>query len=69
MTIDGPTPAQQEVLRLALRGLSETTIAERLPRSWQEVQTQMKAIHEHVGVQTRAKASVRLTEQRIDTYR
>jgi len=29
----------------------------------------MKAIHEHVGVQTRAKASVRLTEQRIDTYR
>ena len=29
----------------------------------------MKAIHEHVGVQTRALLSVRLTEQRIDTYR
>lgn len=51
---DGLTPAQQQVLRLALRGLDEEAIADELDRSWHTVHTHMKAIFKHFQVHTRA---------------
>jgi len=53
MNIDGLTPAQQEVLRLALCGLIEATIAERLGRSWHTVHTHVKAIFKRLEIHSR----------------
>ncbi|HZL87197.1 MAG TPA: FHA domain-containing protein [Pirellulaceae bacterium] len=60
LEIGGLTPAQREVLALALRGADEAAIAHTLGRSWHTVHTHLKAIFKHFGVHTRAELVARL---------
>src|SRR5688572_13668435 len=54
MDVKGLTPAQQDVLRLVLRGMDETEISRRLDRSWHTIHSHLKAIFKHFDVHTRA---------------
>src|SRR5262245_13922173 len=60
IAIDGLTPAQQQVLRLVLRGLDEDAIATELRRSWHTVHTHLKAIFKHFEVHTRVELVAKL---------
>jgi DNA-binding CsgD family transcriptional regulator len=54
LDISGLTPAQQEVLGLALQGLDDHEIARRTGRKPGTVHSHVKVIYEYFGVHTRA---------------
>lgn len=60
LEIAGLTPAQREVLTLALRGVDESAMAQSLGRSAHTVHTHLKAIFKHFDVHTRAELIARL---------
>jgi DNA-binding CsgD family transcriptional regulator len=59
---DELTKAQMEVLRLALQGLDEASIAARLNRSAHTVHTHLKAIFRQLGVHSRAELIVKVAK-------
>jgi DNA-binding CsgD family transcriptional regulator len=69
LEIAGLTPAQREVLDLALRGADESAIAASLGRSWHTVHTHLKAIFKHFDVHTRAQLLARLLPAQRDARR
>jgi DNA-binding CsgD family transcriptional regulator len=59
---DELTKAQMEVLRLALQGLDEASIAAHLNRSAHTVHTHLKAIFRQLGVHSRAELIVKVAK-------
>jgi DNA-binding CsgD family transcriptional regulator len=54
LDISGLTPAQQEVLGLAIQGLDDNEIARRTGRKPGTVHSHVKVIYDYFGVHTRA---------------
>jgi DNA-binding CsgD family transcriptional regulator len=67
LEIAGLTPAQREVLALALRGVDESAMAQSLGRSAHTVHTHLKAIFKHFDVHTRAELIARLLAPEKDS--
>ncbi len=56
------SPAQQDVLKLALTGASEKQIARRLHRSYHTVHSHLRAIYQAYGVSSRAELMARFID-------
>jgi DNA-binding CsgD family transcriptional regulator len=64
-SMDGLTPAQQQVLRQVLQGLDEAAIAAQLGRSWHTVHAHLKAIFKHFDVHSRVELVALLLRQKL----
>ena len=62
---DGLTPAQEQVLRLALQGWDDEAIANVLERSPHTIHTHLKAIFKHFGVHSRPELLARVLAQKL----